>query len=162
MQDAKELAPLILQTAVFFSLSMLIFRAASRGKTNWDECVSWPTATGRILRSEVRRDNGFWAKIFYEYTVNNKRYISTNVYLGASAGGYFSSAREKANKIVAKYNSGEVKVTYNPQKPQLSFLERAEKCNSPNQLRWFGIFLLLYSIAIGYLTYTEFSRNTGL
>jgi hypothetical protein len=157
MPDEKDLAPLILQAAVFLSLSILCFRAASRERKNWTECVFWATTTGRIIRSEVRRSNGFWAKILYEYTVNNKQYISSNVYLGATAGGYFSSAREKAEKIVAKYNSGEVKVTYNPQKPRVSFLERAEKCTSPNQSRWLGIFLLLYSMGIGYLAYMEFS-----
>lgn len=162
MSGEKELAPLILQSAVFLSLSILIFRSASRDQKNWNECVSWPTTTGRIIRSEVRRSNGFWAKILYEYTVNNKQYISSNVYLGATAGGYFSSGREKAEKIVARYDSGEVKVTYNPQKPRVSFLERAEKCTSPNGTRWLGIFLLLYSMGMGYLAYMEFSGNVGL
>ncbi len=158
MSIEKELAPLIIQAVVCFSFSILTFRAASKEQKNWNECVSWPTTTGRIIRSEVRRSNGFWPKILYEYTVNNKQYISDHIYLGASAGGYFSSAREKAEKIVAKYHSGEVKVTYNPQKPRVSFLERAEKCTSPSVTRWLGIFLLLYSIGIGYLAYMEFSK----
>ena len=93
---------------------------------------SWPTAEGRVLRSEVvetRTDSGnatiYEARVAYEYEVYGQRYEGDTVNLG---GDIWTSARGRADRVSACYPvDATVLVRYNPKKPGKSGLERSSR-----------------------------------
>ena len=93
---------------------------------------SWPTANGRVLRSEVvktRNPGGhstiYEARVAYEYEVYGQRYESDTIALG---GDIWTSARGRADQVSARYPvDATVLVRYNPDKPGKSGLERSSR-----------------------------------
>jgi hypothetical protein len=88
---------------------------------------SWPVTDGVIIsgKSEYHANpsavNGYIPNIEYRYKVNDKNYTSTRINFSLN-----ESAGNKANaaNILNKYRNGsEVKVYYNPNKPEQSVIE---------------------------------------
>lgn len=86
---------------------------------------SWPSTTGRILISEVRRNPHrlyrVQAYVLYEYRVGGRRYTGTRV----TFGGWLHTRQSAADRVVGRYRTGApVSVRYDPRKPSRSTLER--------------------------------------
>lgn len=116
----------------------LLFRAVRELRESRD-AISWPTASGRILKSQMkthtqnvrrRSSNGirrsyheeiYTADIEYEYEVDHTPYKGTRI--TAVQGGTLSD-KPHVQQTLDKYPVGEiVSVTYNPTDPSQSLLE---------------------------------------
>jgi len=96
--------------------------------------LSWPTADGVIMQSDVRRERR-WVKtgkhrrekitykadVDYIYTVNGQEYSADRISYG---GTHSSSSRVTADQITSQYPRGKkVTVSYDPQDPGEAVLE---------------------------------------
>jgi len=110
----------------------------------WD-ARSWPTVDGVVTDSKVestystrkgKSRTRYYAKVTYEYKVNEKKFISNRVNLveGEKTGsgkrgvstrlGLHSTSRTSANNVIRRYPRGStVKVFYNPAAPADAALE---------------------------------------
>lgn len=89
--------------------------------------TSWPTTDGRIQTSRVEtsRDNKgktrYTSAVQFAYEVQGQNYESAYVW---PSGGYSSSSESEHRKVVERYTPGkQVKVFYDPQKPEFGILE---------------------------------------
>ena len=85
---------------------------------------SWPTAPGKVLRSEVvevaGRDTRNNPEVTFEYEVSQKRYEGATI-RNSQPNYYF---RDNAQSVVDRYPVGrEVKVHYDPTQPDNSVLD---------------------------------------
>lgn len=116
-------------TLVAIGAGALIYGMQERQRAK--ESVTWPTATGIILESavthEIREPNNpkktqesYFAKVRYNYTVDEKQYTGTRI----AFGDHRSDTDTLAQEIVARYPMGkEIKVYYAPDEPQSALLE---------------------------------------
>lgn len=82
--------------------------------------LSWPVADGRILYSHAITGNSAETKLWYEYHVENERFVSSQYRTGGNASP-FDDVVEAAAK---RYPVGKaVKVYYNPGNPKEALLE---------------------------------------
>lgn len=94
----------------------------------------WSSTDGQITTSRVSENQSssddnltYTAKIAYEYTVNDTKYIGSTV----AFGDYGSSDPAHAGNIVSRYPVGKsVKVYYNPDDSQTSVLEPGARWSS--------------------------------
>ena len=127
----KRYIGLIVVLAVLLSFISIMVR----GLYEYQLCAKsskWPLATGNILASEVyetssssSRKSGsstmYGARIKYEYSVNNQRYVSDRI-RGADL--CTSSSSDSAARLVAQYPKGkQVCPAYDPHDPSLAILE---------------------------------------
>lgn len=118
-------APLIIQLIVYFLLSLVFIFGGRKTIQLWHASKYWPTAPGKIIRSNMTVKSGYVANIFFEYHVNGKLYRSNRVVLGETAGSEFTWGKVKAEKYLSAYPLGkEVQVLYNPDRPEEAYLER--------------------------------------
>src|SRR5690625_2359053 len=153
------------------ALVMLIIHMA-RGIAAGRESKNWPTASGRIVASEVERETSrervdrrdgvtryrrkvSWIpRITYEYDVNGERFTGHNVYIFQMR----YSQRRTAENVVSRYpKDKEIAVHYNPEEPDKAVLQPGVPGRSQGVLFLFIVLLaaLLYSIVSG-----GFSLNT--
>lgn len=126
MADIKEIRDKILITSF-----MSLFVAAGAGMiwlgvdglSESSSSANWPTATGRILYSGVEVDDSgegtcHYAKIIYQYKVNQREYRNDDVELGGHP--CSSSYAKKISSILTKGKV--VDVYYDPANPKKSCL----------------------------------------
>ena len=108
---------------------------------------SWPTADGRIQTSRVEtlRDNKgktrYTSAVQFAYEVQGQNYESAYVW---PSGGYSSSSQAPHQEVVDRYPPGkQVKVYYDPQKPQFGVLEPGVTSTNYVVLGVGGIFFLV-------------------
>jgi|KBSMisStandDraft_5_1062788.scaffolds.fasta_scaffold440717_2 hypothetical protein len=110
--------------------------------------VSWPTTTGRITASEVkkvvfRRQ----PQITYTYSVNGTPYVSQRV---SFAGGY---KPKEVDPVLARYPAGsEIVVAHDPRSPAEATLETGASKQVTAQLRILLICFFLI-VAVNILSY---------
>jgi len=123
------------------------FTAFSLGKPLRDRAaasIDWPTADGRITRSELERfrERGqtmYSADVAYEYALDGKTFGGNRVWFGDDARSSDPTAWRRA---VERYPVGSgVKVHYDPDDPQESVLEPG--------LTWAGS--VIYFLGLGFL-----------
>lgn len=135
------IAFLLLGTLGFpLGASLLISGLADWRRAGLSE--GWPTAPGRILKSEadMRLGKGprHIADVRYEYEVDGRRYTGSKVQF--SQGNYRSNAEAQA--VVGRYPVGtEVAVRYDPNDPAVAGLESSPA--SAMQTLWLGVIALL-------------------
>lgn len=149
----------------FFSMG--IFLLVGIGLTFWGwnilqnarASASWPTAEGRVTKSEVTystdSDNGdsYSPKITYSYKVNNTNFINSTIKFGENS----YSSRNKANGIAAGYPVGKnVTVYYDPKKPERSVLEPGVSGGSYIVIG-IGVFFILITLITAPISF--FLRN---
>ncbi len=89
---------------------------------------SWNAADALILVSEVKKIDDSESTIYesvisYKYRVGIKEYISDRIY--PFKFNIKSNFESLTTKIVRKYSSGQsLKIYYNPNRPEISFIER--------------------------------------
>ena len=116
--------------------------------------TSWPTTIGRVISSKVSStritnpgeasETRFRAAVSYQYTVNGSSYHSSKISFVFSVQTSPNSS-SRAKSIVKKYPRGkEVKVFYNPEKPEIAVLE-AGTSSIPYFYHLFGIGFMLIS-----------------
>lgn len=82
--------------------------------------LSWPSADGRILYSHASTGKRPETLLWYEYHVENQRYVSSKY----RTGGNVSPFRDVVEAAAKRYPAGEaVKVYYDPGNPQVALLE---------------------------------------
>jgi hypothetical protein len=92
--------------------------------------LRWPSVDGRILYSHARTGRQYETLLWYEYYVDNKRYLASNY----RAGGNGTPFRDVAESAAKRYPAGRtVKVYYNPGDPGEALLEPGV---------WWGNFVL--------------------
>ena len=115
----------------FVGVGVCIWGIGTLGKAKASS--AWPTTGGKVITSKVekhkktsgstrkrRRSTTYKAQVLYEYTVDGIRYSSKKV----SFGEYSSSNPTHARQIINRYPEGKnVKVYFNPDKPNVSVLE---------------------------------------
>jgi hypothetical protein len=128
---------IILTTLPFVILALVFFYIALRGRRASSITKTWPTTSGRVLRSEVelRRSHSseggysssYYPVVLYEYEVMGQRYQSTTLSPGLEYGLGFQG---RVQARVAKYPVGStVLVYYNPQNPAQAVLEHSATGN---------------------------------
>ena len=132
-----------IQLYIIFATIIIGFQVAkniknlSSGAFEWFSSRNWSTTTGRVISAEVqsvsvpRYKRGarrypdatmYKPVITYEYYVYAETFESDKIYVGADT---FLTDFETAESIVTKYRESKTFViSYNPQKPGISFLER--------------------------------------
>jgi hypothetical protein len=82
--------------------------------------MQWPSATARILYSHARGGRNPETLLWYEYFVDNRRYLASNYRNGGNVTPFLGVAEEAAKR----YPVGRaVPVYYNPRNPQDALLE---------------------------------------
>ena len=121
-----------------FSIIGALFALIGIGMTVWGigilkdakASTSWPTVQGEITGSRIDKstsrdsdghtDTTYRADVTYRYAVEDAEYTGDTV----SFGEYGSDRRSHADRIVKRYPVGkEVKVHYDPEKPEKAVLE---------------------------------------
>ena len=86
---------------------------------------NWPTTTGTIVSSEVKRNRSsetttYGAAVVYDYEVGGREYVQSRITFGDSSRG----DPAYAERIVRRYQPDrEVTVYYDPEDPSLAVLE---------------------------------------
>jgi hypothetical protein len=151
MDIMNNLGPftILVTTLPFVIIAIIFFYIALRGRRASSVTKTWPTTTGRILRSEVelRRshssDGGYsssyYPVVLYEYQVMGQTYQSSTLSPGLEYGLGFQG---RVQARVAKYPVGSmVQVYYNPENPAQAVLEHSATGN--RILGWVGVFVLV-------------------
>ena len=87
--------------------------------TGW-RSLSWPTTGGKILYSEARAGQSYRTQMWYEYFVENKRYLGSNYRVGGNSTPFQNVAVAAARR----YPAGQaVTVHYNPSDAAEAVLE---------------------------------------
>lgn len=88
---------------------------------------TWPSTTGRVLRSEVHRERVRAsrtygpANVLYEYHVDGRRCTGKRV----TFGGWLNTNLSRTGRVINRYRPGSpVSVRYDPRKPSRCTLER--------------------------------------
>jgi hypothetical protein len=80
---------------------------------------SWPTVTGTIITSKLDSRSGRYARIEYEYVVDDDKYVSDNLAFGLGSKG----GRDVALGMLAAHPVGKkVTVYYKPRSPKAACL----------------------------------------
>jgi hypothetical protein len=83
--------------------------------------LAWPSVPGRMLYSQARQGSQPETLLWYEYNVNNRRYVASKYRNGGNATPFDSVAQVAAQRYPA---GGAVTVYYNPNDPEDALLER--------------------------------------
>lgn len=147
--------------------SMGIFLLIGIGLTFWGwnilqnarASAEWPTADGKVTKSEVSystdADGGdsYSPEVTYTYTVNNTSYSNNTIKFGENA----YSSRNKAEGIASSYPVGKnVTVYYDPEKPERSVLEPGVSAGSYIVIG-IGVFFILITLIL--IPISFFARN---
>jgi hypothetical protein len=82
--------------------------------------LQWPAVEGRIVYAHARGGSHAETLLWYEYYVENRRYMASNYRNGGNVTPFLSVAESAAKR----YPEGSVvRVSYNPQNPQVALLE---------------------------------------
>ena len=82
--------------------------------------TSWPAADGRVVYSHARTGSAYETMLWYEYFIDQRRYLASNYRNGGNA----SPFRSVAENAAKRYPEGRaVKVYYNPANPAEALLE---------------------------------------
>ncbi len=135
----------------FFLVGMALVFAGIRTYRKSDESLSWPTTTGTIQVSEVRRTSGanneFHSYVEYQYSVLGTDYVSHTVTFGELAG-FQDTKKSIAQKTVNRYPAGStVTVYYDPQDPKKAVLQRG----GDSALLWLGGAFMVSAVVFYFL-----------
>ena len=137
-------------TVIFITAGILIAFFAWKGHQTSLASTTWPTAGGKIIRSEIERSENSsasqdadmaadvpeYAKISYEYTVGGKRYVSSKI--------SFSVFTNNPRQVVARYPKGKtVRVYYHPEKPNQAVLVPGAASANYAPYIFAGVFIML-------------------
>lgn len=125
-----------------------------RSRQKAEASQSWPSTSGQITRSEVKRssstdDDGhttysYYPSVEYTYQVSGQAYSSKRMVFGALKG-YSNPAKAEAD--LQAYPLGEqITVYYDPEKPSEAVLER--KAGALSGMLVIGIICLVLSVCI--------------
>lgn len=143
--------------------SMGIFLLIGVGLTFWGWTIlqnarasaSWPTADGKVTKSEVTRStdaegsDSYSPEVTYTYSVNNTGFSNDTIKFGENSYG----SRNKANGIAAGYPIGKsVTVYYDPEKPERSVLEPGVSAGSYIVIG-IGVFFILLTLIIASISF---------
>jgi len=135
---------------IFITAGVLIAFFAWKSHQISVASTAWPTAGGKIIRSEIERsksssasndtdmatDSPEYAKIVYEYTVDGKRFESNKI--------SFSVFTDNPRKLVSQYPKGKsVRVYYHPEKPNHSVLVPGAADANYAPYIFAGVFIML-------------------
>jgi hypothetical protein len=116
---------IIIFLAVFVPIGLYLSWYGYSSYRQSQASVSWPTVAGTVTTSKVTIEEDaenepcYIGDIEYRYVVKNVEYRNNDVVIGPSA-----CSESEANEIVRKYPArAEVKVFYDPDRPQVSLLE---------------------------------------
>jgi hypothetical protein len=123
----------IIFALIFISVGVGVSIYGNHILKNAKASTDWPTVEGQVISSEVemhrdtsgtgrhrRSSTTYHAEVLYEYTIKGVKYSSNRV----SFGQHGSSNPTHARQIVSRYPpSKNVKVYFNPNKPEISVLE---------------------------------------
>jgi len=126
------LTPTILIPLIFIIIGLVLFFIYFRNLAKVRASQAWPAVQGTVIASWVRRkqstdDDGsvsssYYPEIQYQYQVLGMAYQGDKIAFGPKSGGN----RTKAERAIAKYpNGANVKVYYQPDKPENAVLERS-------------------------------------
>lgn len=96
--------------------------------------AAWPRATGTIVRSELGSESDsrrstdrthYWPEVDYEYNVDGKTFLSSNVTLdGLRSGPHVGTGEAQAQVVLARYPiDAQVDVHYDPDHPERAALQ---------------------------------------
>jgi len=130
-----------------------VFMIVSYFKTKKKAAASltWSTAPGTILESNVRESSGsdidgpasYYAQVSYSYQVMGQAYQGKNIHIGARSAG----PRNKAQAAASRYPAGAVvTVYYNPANPADAILERTAPANTVTLI--LGIIFLVITLCL--------------
>lgn len=138
IDDKKKLILKILPPILFitflFMMSFISFDIIKIYENFYlaEQSDRWEAKDGIIIYSDIKNAkitrgkkqyDGFEAVVIYEYEANNKKYKGNKIYFGYEP----SIKHEPAQNILAKYPVGSyVNILYNPEKPELSVLEKSD------------------------------------
>jgi hypothetical protein len=133
----------------FVLLSCFLLYKKLEAKRLLTECQLWPSTKGTMTTSEASKYDAKSTRwdfmAVYEYEVDGQAFKNSVVTL------YTISNKDEAQSLAKKYPLGkEVKVYYNPRKPQQSLLEKGNGNRKPNSEIHFAII----GIVIGALVMT--------
>ncbi len=111
----------------FLLFGLLVLADTTLGLRRGNASASWPTTSGRVLSSQLRKSwspRGGWSyepQVTYEYTVDGRPPLhGTTIRFGATD--YL--VERDARQVVARYPVGAtVPIHYDPHNPQRSTLE---------------------------------------
>ena len=150
-------------------LAMGIFLLVGAGLSFWGwnilqnarASAAWPTAEGRVTKSEVTLStdaegaDSYSPEVTYTYTVDSTSHTNDTIKFGENAYG----SRKKAEGIAANYPVGRnVTVYYDPEQPGRSVLEPGVSAGSYIVLG-IGVFFILLTLMI--IPISFFLRNRG-
>jgi hypothetical protein len=107
------------------------------------EALSWPTASGKILSSALRHEDGeisgYVSEISYKYQAYGVHHIADVRQFGGTS----ISSKMQAQRIVEQYPIGrEITVYFNPNKPAQAVLE-------PGKIDWVTAVIGVGFVVIG-------------
>jgi hypothetical protein len=115
---------LIAAGAVFLLSGMYTTHKANTHRLNFKRGQEWPIAEGMVISSEFgRNENGVWtADVWYSYRVCGEEFESSVVNADSEMNAGYTDKYARAR--TEKYPEGSpVLVHYNPDDPQMAFLE---------------------------------------
>ena len=123
---------------IFVLVNFFLYREIVSTQNRENAAQTWPTVTGKITASKVKRqhdsENGpvDYPHVSYTYEVNGKTHRSSNIMAGGELGGM------NVESTLARYPQGsQVTVYYDPQNPKDAVLEPGNKTVSK------GLWLML-------------------
>ena len=116
---------------VFAVVGLFLVVKYLRHRSKHQASETWIPAEGKVIQSRVREDfstdsdgdsvTTYYPEVEYIYSFLGKEYQGDRIAFGPKIGG----SRSRAEKIIAKYSSGDmVTIYYDPNKPEESVLER--------------------------------------
>jgi hypothetical protein len=114
---------------ILVGVGVIIFTLRNRKKSQ--ASISWPTANGVVVRSQISTSSSedsdgyttttYSPEVVYEYTASGQTFQGKRISYDTLS----STSKKNAEKITGKYQVGvPVTVSYDPQNPQESVLER--------------------------------------
>jgi hypothetical protein len=118
--------PVVIGLGLFGAFLFWVIRRSQQAKALREASQTWPTTTGKVLKSRAEVRGGRRARVYpyivYEYAVNGQSYESDHVRANDKLWRGYSS--RDAYDTVDRYPAGAtVTVYYNPADPQQSALE---------------------------------------
>ncbi len=129
-----KLIPSIMFLTLLFMLALISLDAIKLYENYYlaTESLKWESKNGVIIRSEIKltkitsgkkKYDGYEALIVYEYEANGIKYKGNNIFFGYEP----AIKSEPAQNIINKYPlNARTNILYNPEKPELSVLERSD------------------------------------
>jgi len=140
-------------SSVFIAVGVGVLVLTLRNRKKSQESLSWPTVGGIIVKSQISRSSStdsdgdtsytYSPDVAYEYSVIGQTFQGKRISFDTISSG----SQKNAERVVSRYQVGApVTVSYDPQKPQESVLER--RVSSPTGGIIFSVIFLVVGLCV--------------